>query len=208
MLWDVHLKVWDREDCEAWYTLVSRYLKAGFNHMLLGGPYYTLQDYDKWAAMRLSPINMGLWSDLNGRCVKLTIANAILFRHEDDLEEIRGMISESLQSSISIDEYEEMLSELHLYISRAPAFQSLLFGQDLEKKFCPDDEPQLEEIRVVINETLRRPLYEVILTLEAKDEEEGYEIGYAHLKKQGYDIVDVSSYEKYSFDVDVLKAAM
>ena len=51
-------------------------------------------------------------------------------------------------------------------------------------------------------------LYEVILTLELKDEEEGYEIGYAHLKKQGYDIEAVSSYEKYSFDVDVLKAAM
>ena len=32
--------------------------------------------------------------------------------------------------------------------------------------------------------------------------------GYAHLKKQGYDIEAVSSYEKYSFDVDVLKAAM
>ena len=178
--------------------------------MLLGGPYYTLQDYDKYKAMRLSPPNMRLWSDLNGRCVKLTIANAILFRYEDDLEEIRGMINESLQSPISIDEYEEMLIELHPYLRLriGHAYRRRYFGRDIEEKFCPDDEPQLEEIRVLINETLRRPLYEVILTLEAKDEEEGYEIGYAHLKKQGYDIEAVSSYEKYSFDVDVLKAAM
>ena len=47
-----------------------------------------------------------------------------------------------------------------------------------------------------------------ILTLEAKDEEESYEIGYSHLKKQGYDIEAVSSFEKYRFDVDVIKAAL
>ena len=208
MLWDVYLKVWDREDYEAWHVLVGRYSKAGFNHMLLGGPYYTEQDYDEYRTMRLSPPNVRLWTDLIRRCVKLTIANAILFRHEDELEEIRGMISESLQSSISIDEYEEMLSELHPYISRGLAYQSLLFGQDIEDKFCPDDEPQLEEIRVVINETLRTPLYNTILTLEAEDEEDGYEIGYAHLKKQGYDIEDVSIEEKYELEVDVIKSAL
>ena len=176
--------------------------------MLLGGPYYTEQDYDEYQTMRLSPPNVGLWTDLIRRCVKLTIANAILFRHEDELEEIRGMISESLQSSISIDEYEEMLSELHPYISRGLAYQSLLFGQDIEEKFCPDDEPQLEEIRVVINETLRTPLYNTILTLEAEDEEDGYEIGYAHLKKQGYDIEDVSIEERYELEVDVIKSSL
>lgn len=210
MLWDVYLKVWDREDYEAWHVLVGRYSKAGFNHMLLGGPYYTEQDYDEYQTMRLSPPNVGLWTDLIRRCVKLTIANAILFRHEDELEEIRGMISESLQSSISIDEYEEMLSELHPYLRLrvGHAYRSRLFGRDIEEKFCPDDEPQLEEIRVVINETLRTPLYNTILTLEAEDEEDGYEIGYSHLKKQGYDIEAVSSYEKYSFEVDVIKSAL
>ena len=178
--------------------------------MLLGGPYYTEQDYDEYRTMRLSPPNVRLWTDLIRRCVKLTIANAILFRNEDELEEIRGMISESLQSSISIDEYEEMLSELHPYLRLrvGHAYRSRLFGRDIEEKFCPDDEPQLEEIRVVINETLRTPLYNTILTLEAEDEEDGYEIGYSHLKKQGYDIEAVSSYEKYSFEVDVIKSAL
>ena len=178
--------------------------------MMLGGPYYTEQDYDEYQTIRLSPPNVGLWTDLIRRCVKLTIANAILFRHEDELEEIRGMISESLQSSISIDEYEEMLSELHPYLKLrvGHAYRSRLFGRDIEEKFCPDDEPQLEEIRAVINETLRTPLYNTILTLEAEDEEDGYEIGYAHLKKQGYDIEDVSIEERYELEVDVIKSAL
>ena len=210
MLWDVRLKVWDRKDYEAWYDLMARYSKAGFNHLLLGGLYYTPQDIDEYEAMRLAPPSAAGWPHFISRYVKLTVANVFLSGDDIPQAVIQSIINLSPLWPLDIDEYNAMRSELHpkAGIWREIMPEVLKGKDDLDNSSFPGAKFQLDEIAAMIKETPRRPLYEEILTLEAKDEEEGYEIGYAHLKKQGYDIEAVSSYEKYSFDVDVIKVAL